>query len=323
MNNQKSKLKTWPLVFGCMQTASLHTELNYSYGTDAFLVCYDAFTSVRGKLAYVHTDAGTQLIKTAEYVGEKHPQEWDWDLVKDKLAKEETKFVHCGQWRNGTAEQRVRAMKEVLDQLYHYNISNLNFAEFATLLKKCTNVVNDNPLGVRKNAPGVEGEIIPLTPNLLLTDRTSTGDLAADDGEEEDKYSERISYINRIETLWWSMWFNQVWDSLFPYRKWKEVKDNLLVGDICLLGWEPKLGKGRYRICRVSKIFPNVNGRVRTVTVEARPKSSTEKGLPYIECNLEEITIPVQRLALIHRARVSIPTIRVNPPLPIANKEKH
>ena len=78
------------------------------------------------------------------------------------------------------------------------------------------------------------------------------------------------------------------------------------MGDICLLGWEAKLGKGQYRMCRVVEIEPDQNGLVRSVTVEFRPKDVRQKGLPYISKELVQDRVSVQRLVLLHPASTPI-----------------
>ena len=37
MNNARSMLKVWPIIYGCHVTGALHSELAWSYGTDTFL----------------------------------------------------------------------------------------------------------------------------------------------------------------------------------------------------------------------------------------------------------------------------------------------
>ena len=63
MNNARSKLCTYPIVFCCLNTGALHVELAHTYSTDAFLTCYKSFTSIRGTPAAVYSDWGTQLTK--------------------------------------------------------------------------------------------------------------------------------------------------------------------------------------------------------------------------------------------------------------------
>ena len=108
-----------------------------------------------------------------------------------------------------------------------------------------------------------------------------------------------MKFVQDLEDTWWRIWFSQVWDSLFPRQNWKEPSNNLQVGDICLKGWNTKLGKGKYVLCRVTDVEVDENGLVRTVTVASRPRDSRDPSLPYRAKELFEERIPVQRLVLI------------------------
>ena len=61
----------------------------------------------------------------------------------------------------------------------------------------------------------------------------------------ENKYVRRKNIMNRILTQWWDQWYAQVFSSLFPYNKWKEEKENLEPGDVCLLKYERKKSRTR------------------------------------------------------------------------------
>ena len=67
---------------------------------------------------------------------------------------------------------------------------------------------------------------------------------------------------------------------LVPYRRWKVQHRNLQIGDIVLVSYPCKFGKGEYRLARVSAVFPDTYGVVRTVSVKMRPRDSREKVLP-------------------------------------------
>ena len=74
---------------------------------------------------------------------------------------------------------------------------------------------------------------------------------------------------------------------------------NLAPGDIVLVAWEAKLGKGQYRIARVLKVDKDGKGLVRTATVEMRPKDAREKSLPYKSKTLFKMVVAIQRLVMI------------------------
>ena len=70
------------------------------------------------------------------------------------------------------------------------------------------------------------------------------------------------------------------------------------VGDIVLVHYEKKVGKGIYKLGRITKVHPDSHGIVRTVSVGMRGKDS-DKPLPYVPRPLREIKLGVQRVAVI------------------------
>ena len=79
MNNARSFLKVWPVIFGCLNTVAVHIERNKTYGTDALLITISAFTSIRGYPSVFYTDRGTQLCKAVKYIDSKEdPVNWTW-----------------------------------------------------------------------------------------------------------------------------------------------------------------------------------------------------------------------------------------------------
>ena len=86
---------------------------------------------------------------------------------------------------------------------------------------------------------------------------------------------------------------------LVPYRRWKVEHRSLEVGDIVLVLYDRKVGKGEYKLGRVTKVHPDCNGIVKTITVGFRRTDSREKVLPYIPKVLDEVTVGVQRVCVI------------------------
>ena len=84
-----------------------------------------------------------------------------------------------------------------------------------------------------------------------------------------------------------------------PFKKWKHEHRSLRVGDVVLVLYEKKVGKGTYRLGRVLAVHPDVHGVVRTVTVCMRKVDKREKLLPYVSKPLAEIKLGVQRVAVI------------------------
>ena len=318
MNNSRSHLKTYPIVFCCMNTGALHTELAHTYGADAFLTSLASFTAIRGNPAFIYSDKGSQLTKASNYVTEQAPDNWDWAQIQQASARSGTRWKFCPagcQYRNGLSEARVKAIKTTLSHLFTAGAASLTFAEFRSLLSRCANIVNDRPLGVRHHK-GAEGQLVPITPNLLLLGKTSTGRLDNPnfDPDTPDNFTKREQFVEELLSLWWDMWFRQAFDSLFPLPKWKTVMPNLNVGDVCLIKYDQKVGKGDFRLCRVVETKSDDKGLVRTVSVVMRPKYSQDKSLPYVSKDLTKLRVGINRLVLICPAQDA-------PADPVANVE--
>ena len=71
------------------------------------------------------------------------------------------------------------------------------------------------------------------------------------------------------------------------------------IGDIVLVMYDKVVGKGDYRLARVLRTHPDVHDHIRTVTVGFRKRNVPEPILPYVAKPLEELTLGVQRLAVI------------------------
>ena len=217
------------------------------------------------------------------------------------MARQNTswEFVPAGcQWRNGLSENRVKILKQTLALTLDKN--TLNYAELQTLLVGISNIMNDRPVGVRFLG---EEDYVPVTVNQLLIGRTSTSTEffdAAENLEDTVSLSKRMRYVAELETVWWSQFHKQVFSSLLPFHSYKVAKRhvNLRVGDVCLLKYENKV-KSEYRYCRISEVFPDGEGVVRTVSVRLRPRDKRDNKLPYKYKAPVTMVVGVQRLVLI------------------------
>ena len=300
----RTTMKVWVSVFGCLNTGGLHVEICSSYSTDSFMQAFSSFCSLRGLPSAIYSDLGSQLQRAKLDVASSG--DFQLDKVIEKIEMKGVSWRSCPQgsnWRNGLAEARVKGIKYALDLIMPAGAKNLNVIEFQTLLRQASNTMNDRPLAVKSSSSKNDGYILPITPNMLLLGRTSTSppqNFILD--EDSSRFTKRIKFIQQLEQTWWEIWYSQVWDTLFPRATWKERKDNLEIGDICLRGWSNQLGKGRYILCRVVAVFPDDNQLVRTVEIEYRPQDSREPTLPYKSKQLIRQKTSVQKLCLISKA---------------------
>ena len=117
MANKRAHMKTWPVLFVCQATGALHLELMHNYGTEALLLQWARFTSIRGTPAVVVSDQGKQLTSssnTAAFKAKESPDAWNWEKMKQTGAQAGTNwvFVPAGcQIQNRLAEACMCAIK--------------------------------------------------------------------------------------------------------------------------------------------------------------------------------------------------------------------
>ena len=76
-------------------------------------------------------------------------------------------------------------------------------------------------------------------------------------------------------------------------------KRSLRCGDIVLVLYAKRIGKGEYRLGRILQVHPDAHNIVRTVTVGMRPRDKREDPKTYVKKPLEELEVGVQRVVVI------------------------
>ena len=166
------------------------------------------------------------------------------------------------------------------------------------------NIVNQRPIAIKNYT---EEDYHAITPNDILLQR-SKNTVPGVAYATEESVTRRQQVLKEIEDLWWQQWISQALPFLVPFKKWRSEERNVREQDIVLVHYGRSVTKGDYRLARVSKVHPDVHGRVRTVTVVFRKRDIREKLLPYVGKPLEHMTIGVQRLAVIFPAEEQVET---------------
>ena len=297
MGNSRAFIKCWGLVIICQNTRAVKMLATAGYSTDDFLTAYHRFTANHANPLLVVSDAGTQLRKAGEIIEKGDPAGLDWQRIVEGAAKSGTewKCVEPGcQWRNGLAESAVKLVKTTL-ALTLASQTTLNFAELDTLFSSVANIVNQRPIAVKSFT---EEDSHAITPNDLLLQRSKNTVPGVVYGTD-DSLTRRQEVIRELEQTWWDMWIVQALPHLVPYKKWRQEHRSMQVGDVVLVLYEKKVGKGTYRLGRVLAVHPDSHGVVRTVTVGMRKQDKREKLIPYVPKPLAEIKLGVQRVAVI------------------------
>ena len=300
MTNKRSTMKTWVVLFLCLNTKAISMELAPGYSTNDFLIAYTTHISYRGTPSFIHSDRGSQLVSAQKGIEE--TLNYDWDLIISSTSKEGTtwQFAPAGaQWRNGATEAFVKKFKL---SFYHlYKGTRFNFSELNCAIKRIANILNDRPVSAQRSS-SYNSDIdflTPLTPNMLLTGRNASHPPC--NYADIDDVHLRQSYIEELEGAWWFQYKVQCFDSLVPTRKWLDAKRNICVDDIVLIKYSAKSIPGSYRLGRVTKVVVDNDNLVRTCTVKYHLiKPITDANATTVkDVTLKEVCLPIQRLILI------------------------
>ena len=108
--------KAYGVIFNCLSTQAVHVDLAPYYHTEKFLMVLRRFVLLRGYLAKMISDNGSQLTTANEEL-KKVVAPWDWDeLAAFSVTKGmEWKFLPAdAPWQNGTSEALVKSVKKVI-----------------------------------------------------------------------------------------------------------------------------------------------------------------------------------------------------------------
>ena len=138
---------------------------------------------------------------------------------------------------------------------------------------------------------------MPLTPNHLLLAR-STAEPTKLEYDEGDKFSRRLAFVQSLQDEWWRRWIAEVLPTLVPCKRWKQPKTNLKLGDIVMVNYSNNVTDD-YRIAKITEVFPDKKGLVRTVEITYRKRNKKEQATSYKIKPLVTEKVHVQKLSLL------------------------
>lgn len=269
---KKTRLKVWGLVFCCMASRALHTDVVSDQSSEGFLLAYKRFTALRGHPKKLWSDPGKNFVgarpalndlytflgqlQSPEVENEvsKHGTEWSWKIHPADSPH-----------RNGAAEAAVRTVKRALHNLGGDGC--FTWSEFQTFLYMAANLANERPIDARTQSR--EDCVEYISPNSLLLGRTGPrGDLGSFDF---DGYPyKRLRAIQTEVDRFWRKWSQLAGPNLFTRSKWHTTHRNVATGDIVWLADQNAL-RSQYKLARVISVNPDKKGVVRDVHVRTFP----------------------------------------------------
>ena len=266
--NKRGRSKIYGVLFNCLVTRAVHTDVVTSYNTDAFLMALRRFVSIRRYPAYIYSDHGPQL-KAAS----KELKGVIKELDRESLAifgvekGVEWRFsAPDSPWQNGCAEALIRSTKKALTRALGKNILTLD--EIQTVFFESANLLNERPIGKHPTSPE-EGAY--LCPNDLLLGR-ATARVPGGAFKEYTSNKRRFLIVQEITNTFWRKMIRSYFPSLLIRPKWHTLRRNVKIGDIVLVQ-DRNVVRGEWRIGMVCKAdASSSDGVVRTCWIKYKER---------------------------------------------------
>ena len=166
--NRKTLEEAQVVIFACMTTRAVHLELVNDKTSDAFLMAFRRFASLRGHPSVCWSDCGTNFVGAQSYLKE-ITQSWNISKIQSVLSED---FCCDFKWQwniphashqNGVVETLIKSLIQSLDA----TCKNQAFTEeqWRTFLSETTYIINGRPLYPSSNDIW---ESPPITPNDIL-----------------------------------------------------------------------------------------------------------------------------------------------------------
>ncbi|XP_062713379.1 uncharacterized protein LOC134290294 [Aedes albopictus] len=267
---KSAPIKSFVCIFVCLATKAVHLEIVADLSTQAFLASFKRFVAIRGKPRLVMCDNATN------FVGANKELEALRQLLNDQQVQHamvnaaledgiEFKFIpprtpnFGGLWEAAVKSFKGHFRKTIGDRVLTYD-------EFHTVVHQVAAILNSRPLTPLSNDPN---DFSALTPGHFLVGRPLT---AVPEPDLQEVPENRLSHWQRTQDFvqqLWRKWKTQYLSDLHNRTRWSRKRDNIHVGTMVFIK-EDNLPPQKWRLGRVTEIFPSQDGNVRVVSVRTQ-----------------------------------------------------
>ena len=253
----KQRLKSYILVFTCLQTRAVHLEVTNDQSTSSVLNAFSRMIDMRGMPNEFLSDNWKSFTSP-----EKELQSWVRDLDEDLIIRQT--FAEAvwrftppyGPHHGGIYETMVKATKRALHSLFKE--ADLTMDEFRTAISRVAALLNSRPLTRVKDENGTR----ILTPNHFLIGMLG-GAVSTEDLENP---VERWKRVHSIVNKFWRQFLSEYIPLLSNRGKWQTVRENVQVGEV-VLQLDPNTPRGQWKLAIIEEVFPSKDGKVRRVKI--------------------------------------------------------
>ena len=270
---RRSTRKACGLLFTCLCTRCLNVEVVTGLDLNSFLLAFSRFTSLREAVDTVYSDNASTFRAAADRL----PHLLGSTEFQNALRRSGINWVRIPGYapsQGGSWEIMVKLFKRALNKTIDTTRRMPSLFELQTFFIDSVRIVNDRPITTVSDRKNDLTTITPssflgqyLSPNTPLCGFHDKGDIRKD-----------FLYNATLAHRFWLSWMKAYIPSLQGRNKWRTLKDNLVPGQLVLVGGPEDLTrKGAYRLGRIHSIHPQIRKgkeivRRATVAVIAKNK---------------------------------------------------
>ena len=265
--NRKTLKEAQVVIFTCMTTRAVHLELVNDKTSDAFLMAFRRFASLRGHPSVCWSDRGTNFVGAQGYLKE-IMQSWNIPKIQSVLSED---FCCDFKWQwniphashqNGVVETLIKSVRQSLNA----TCKNQAFTEeqWRTFLSETNYIINGRPLYPSSNDIW---ESPPITPNDILIGHH----LPLPQPEPEERINPRHllrSTQDRVNEFW-KCWMRYFAPNLLPRNKWFRTRENVHVDDL-VLELDQNHKRSQWKLARIIVTYPGKDGLVRKARIKTQ-----------------------------------------------------
>ena len=246
-NRPAPRLKSYILVFTCLQTRAVHLEATYDQSTSSVMNAFSRFIDVRGMPQEFLSDNWSTFVSP-----DKEIQNWVRSLSEDLIIRKTCANATWhftppyGPHHGGIYETMVKASKRALKAIFYQG--DLTMDEFRTAISRCASILNGRPLTRYKE----EGLNLILTPNHFLHGNLSGAVSTKDLKNPVTRWQE----VQALVDQYWKQFLESYIPLLNQRKSWQKERDNVEVGEI-VLQLDPNRPRGQWELGVVVEVFRN------------------------------------------------------------------
>ncbi len=280
IKENRKEVKRWGVLYTCLCSRAVHLEVANSLSTSSFINSLRRFIAMRGPIAVLRSDQGTNFAGARKQLKEAL-REIDNEKVREFLLENNCSFSFkmnppAASHMGGVWERMIRSVRSILDVILSQHGSQLDDESLRTYMCEIAAILNCRPLSTEHiNDPSYPE---PLTPNHILTMKSKIVVSPPGDFQQDDVYSvKRWRRVQYLVDQFWSRWQKEYLNQIQSRSKWQRTRRNFCVGDVVVLKDEC-LSRNMWKLGRVVEVYVSDDSLVRSVKVIVGDSNLDKRG---------------------------------------------